>query len=435
MIRRLVVLALLIVGAILLEPLSVPTAGVVAPRSLFLFGLLLLVAETLGTFFHDVGLPRIVGYLGAGVALGPSLFGIVPHAVLADIGMVKQLALGIIGLLAGVELRIPEVRARWRLILSVIGGQALAVIVALTAGALLGRSAIPFLAGLTGAPLILVALTFATILSVNSPMVALAMLEETGARGPLARTILGVVLVADVVVILLFTVTFALMRSALGAGTVTAWTVFLDLLRGLGGSVLAGAIVGGLVALYLRFVKLELVVFVVVTVFATAAAADAMHFELLLALLVAGFVVENLAPVRAEPLGATLRHISWPVFVVFFAIAGAELHVQEFLGLWPVVLGAALVRGVAVRFGVRRSAQLAGAEPAVAEYAWMGLISQAGVALGLATLLAERLPGLGGAMQVVIVGVIAVNESVGPVLFRRALERGGEVRAAGLRAE
>lgn len=435
MIRRLVVVALLIIGALLLEPLQVPTAGVVAPRSLFLFGLLLLVAETLGTFFHDVGLPRIVGYLAAGVALGPSLFGIVPGTVLTDMGMVKQLALGVIGLLAGVELKIPEVRARGRLILTIIGGQAVAVIVALSIGALLGRNAIPFLAGLTGAPLVLVALTFATVLSVNSPMVALAMLEETGARGPLARTILGVVLVADIVVILLFTVAFALTRSVLGAGTVTAWGVLVSLLHELGGSVLAGLVAGALIALYLRFVKLELVVFVIVTVFATAAAAAALHFELLLSLLVAGFIVENVAPVRAAPLGRTLSHISWPVFVVFFAIAGAELHVQEFLGLWPVVIGAVVVRGVAVRFSVRYSARAAGAEPAVAEYAWMGLISQAGVALGLATLLAERLPRIGGAMQVTIVGVIAVNETVGPILFRRGLLRGGELRSPGLRAE
>ncbi|MFI5235802.1 MAG: cation:proton antiporter [Gemmatimonadales bacterium] len=436
MIRRLVVLALLLGGALLLEPLRVPTAGVIAPRSLFLFGLLLLVADTCGAFFHEVGLPRIVGYLVAGVALGPSLLGIVPPAVLTDIGMVKQLAIGVIGLLAGVELKIPEIRARWRIILAALGGQALLAIVVLTAGTLAGRAFVPFLHGLTGMSLVLVALTFATILAVNSPMVTLAMLAETGARGPLARTILGVVLVADVVVVLLFSVCFALMRSSLGAGTVTAWAVLESLLRELGGSVLAGVIAGGLISLYLRFVKLELVLFVIVAVFATAAAAAALHFELLLSLLVAGFIVENVAPVRAEPLVQTLQHISWPVFVVFFALAGAELHIQEFLGLWPVVLGVALLRGVAVRYGARTGARLAGAPPAVADNVWMGLISQAGVALGLATVLAERLPGLGQAMQVVIVGVIAVNETVGPVLFRRGLERAGELGGpAALRAE
>jgi hypothetical protein len=63
----------------------------------------------------------------------------------------------------------------------------------------------------------------------------------------------------------------------------------------------------------------------------------------------------------------------------------------------------------------------------VASWAWLGLISQAGVALGLATIVAERLPGIGAAIQLITVGVIAVNETVGPVLFRMALSRAGEL--------
>ena len=54
-IRRLVVLALLVGGAVLLEPLRAPTEGVIAPRSLFLFGILLLTADTFGALAHDLG--------------------------------------------------------------------------------------------------------------------------------------------------------------------------------------------------------------------------------------------------------------------------------------------------------------------------------------------------------------------------------------------
>ena len=70
MIRRLVVLLLLVGGAVLLEPLRVPTEGVIAPRSLFLFGILLLTADTFGALAHDLRLPRLVGYLIAGSGAG-----------------------------------------------------------------------------------------------------------------------------------------------------------------------------------------------------------------------------------------------------------------------------------------------------------------------------------------------------------------------------
>lgn len=429
MIRRLVVLLLLVGGALLLEPLRVPTEGVIAPRSLFLFGILLLTADTFGAVAHDVGLPRLIGYLVAGLALGPSLSGIVPAGVLEDLSMMKRLAVGLIGLLAGAELRIPDLRIRHRAILAILVLQAAAVLTVIWTLTLVASDWVPFLHGVAGTALVFVALLFATMLTVNSPMVTLALLEETKADGPLARTTLGVVLVADVVVILLFTAAFSLARASLGeAGDASgAGAILFQLLREVLGSILAGAVVGGVLTLYLRFVKREMVVFALVVVFATAAAAQAIGFELLLSLLVAGFLVENVAPVRAEPLVETLHQMAVPVFVVFFAMAGAELRIQEFAAVWPLVLVMALVRMGALYVGASAGARLGGAEPQVRRYAWMGLVSQAGVALGLAAIVADRLPGVGQAMQTLTVGVIAFNESVGSVLFRRGLDRAGEI--------
>ena len=428
MIRRLVVLALLVGGAVLLEPLRVPTEGVIAPRSLFLFGILLLTADTFGALAHDLGFPRLVGYLVSGLALGPSAMEIVPPGVLQALGMMKQLAVGVIALLAGAELRMADLRQRYRPILWILACQAAAVLVLLTAGALLFRGWVPFMQGLAPWALVSVALLFATALTVNSPMVTLALLTETRADGPVARTTLGVVLVADVVVVLLFTAAFSLAQGSLGGASEGALEVLVRLLREMLGSILAGTLVGGLLAVYLRYVRREMVLFAVVVVFATAATAQALHFELLLSLLVAGFLVENVAPVQAEPLVRALHLMAVPVFVVFFAMAGAELRVQAFVALWPLVLGAALLRFLGVYGGARAGARWGGAEPEVQRHAWTGLVSQAGVALGLATIVADRLPRIGVAMQTLIVGVIALNESVGPIVFRRGLERAGEIR-------
>jgi Kef-type K+ transport system membrane component KefB len=426
-IRRLVVLLLLVGGALLLEPLRVPTEGVIAPRSLFLFGILLLTADTFGAMAHELGLPRLLGYLLAGLALGPSLSGIVPAGVLEDLAMMKRLAVGLIGLLAGAELRLPDLKVRHRSILAILLLQGAAVLLSLWTLTLVSSRWMPFLEGLNGAPLVFVALLFAATLTVNSPMVTLALLEETKADGPLARTILGVVLVADVGVILLFTAAFSLAQASLGGATAGAFEILWHLLREVMGSILAGALVGGVLSLYLRFVKREMVLFAVVVVFATAAAAVALGFELLLSLLVAGFLVENVAPVRAEPLVGALRQMAVPVFVIFFAMAGAELRLQEFAAVWPLVVLVALVRMGSIFVGSRTGARLGGAEPQVERYAWMGLVSQAGVALGLASIVADRLPGIGQSMQTLTVGVIAFNESLGAVLFRRGLDRAGEI--------
>jgi Kef-type K+ transport system membrane component KefB len=428
MIRRLVVLALLVGGAVLLEPLRVPTEGVIAPRSLFLFGILLLTADTFGALAHDLGFPRLVGYLVAGLALGPSVLDVVPPGVLQDLSTMKQLAVGVIALLAGAELKVRDLVERYRTIGWILALQTAAVLIGLTILVLLLRPWIPFLQNLEVPSLLFVALLFAATLTVNSPMVTLALLTETRAEGPLAKTTLGVVLVADVLVILIFTVAFSLAQASLGGATASAPEIMVRLLREVVGSILAGALVGGVLTLYLRFVRRELVVFAVVVVFATAAAAQALHFELLLSLLVAGFLVENVAPVRAEPLVEMLHLMAVPVFVIFFAMAGADLRLQTFVSYWPVVLTVALIRVGLVYAGSTAGARVGGAEPVVTRYAWTGLVSQAGVALGLATIVADRLPRLGVAMQTMIVGIIAFNESVGPVLFRGGLDRAGEIR-------
>src|SRR5690606_28735553 len=105
-IRRVVVLLLLVGGRALIEPLRAPTEGVIGPATLLSFGVLLLTADTLGQLAHDLRLPRILGYLLAGLVLGPTLMGVVPEGAVADLGMMKQLAVGVIGLLAGAELRL-----------------------------------------------------------------------------------------------------------------------------------------------------------------------------------------------------------------------------------------------------------------------------------------------------------------------------------------
>ncbi len=426
MIRRIVVLALLVGGAVLLEPLRVPTEGVIAPRSLFLFGILLLTADTFGELANDLRLPRLVGYLVAGLALGPSVMDIVPPGVLQDLAMMKQLAVGLIALLAGAELRVKDLSERSRTILWILALQTLFVGVVVSGVTLLMAPWVPFLAGLATLSLVAVVVLFATTLTVNSPMATLALLTETRATGPVAKTTLAIVLVADVMVILLFTAAFSLAREQLGGAGGGASATLSDLLREVGGSVLAGVIVGTVFTLYLRFVKRELVVFAVVAVFATAAAAQALHFEVLLSLLVAGFLVENVAPVRAEPLVETLHQAAVPVFVIFFAMAGAELRVQEFTALLPVVTAVVLARAAALYLAGRIGGRLAGAEPEVQRQVWTGLVSQAGVALGFATLIAERLPEVGSGLETLLVGVIAVNQTLGPILFRRGLDRAGE---------
>ena len=60
---------------------------------------------------------------------------------------------------------------------------------------------------------------------------------------------------------------------------------------------------------------------------------------------------------------------------------------------------------------------------------WTGLISQAGITLGLASVLASEFPTWGSRLQTLLVALIAIDELVGPLLFRTGLARAGEIDA------
>ncbi len=55
------------------------------------------------------------------------------------------------------------------------------------------------------------------------------------------------------------------------------------------------------------------------------------------------------------------------------------------------------------------------------------MVSQAGVTLGLTLIIAGEYPTWGATVQTLVVSLIALHQLIGPVLFRAALARAGEI--------
>lgn len=424
--RRLAILLILLGAMQYILPLRAEVAGT---RALMTFGFLILAAVTVGELAKAVRLPKIVGYLGAGLIFGPHVTGVFDSQAAADLSGISTLAIALIAFLAGAELRWSEVRSRWRVILAMLGSELLLSLLAITVTLFALQSFVPALSGSTGEVLVL-CLLIGSILVVHSPAVTMAMLGETGASGEVARTTLGIVLVADVVVVLLFSGTLSLTRAVLDAGAAggptfgsIAWEIF--------GAVILGAVLGGLVSLYLRWQTGELFIFAIAVALFGGELAKVAHVETLLMLLTAGFVMENVSSGRGEMLRHAMERSAAPVFVVFFALAGAKIQPAEVAALAVVAVPVVLARMLGIWGGARLGARLAVAAPGVRDHAWKGLISQAGVAIGLATLMAETLPAIGPALQGLVLAVIAINETMGPIFFRRGLVAAGEMPPEG----
>jgi len=270
-----------------------------------------------------------------------------------------------------------------------------------------------------------VSLVLGVVIVAQSPAVVVALRDELRADGPVVRTALGVVVLADLVVIVLFPMVSTLAKGAFGAGADAAhtasmlgWEIF--------GSLGAGAVVGGLLAVYLRRVGGGASMFLLLTTIVVAEIGRRLHFDPLLVMLAAGILVRN-ATRMGDALEHELQPSSLPVSIVFFAVAGANLHLDVLALVWLPASVLVLARGAGLLLGSRLGAHLAGAPPVVQRLAGFGLLPQAGLALALSMLFASTFPEFGAEASALTLGIVALNEVFAPAIYRLAIVRSGEV--------
>jgi Kef-type K+ transport system membrane component KefB len=279
----------------------------------------------------------------------------------------------------------------------------------------------------TGVARIALAALLATVAASFSPTVTIAVIAESRARGPLSELVLAVVVLADLVLIFFFTLVMQGVRWALGEAPAGDVSLLARLTWEIVGSLAFGAALGSAFALYLRYVGRELTVVLLALCAVLSGAGAWLHFEPLLAALAAGLVVENVAPPRGDALKEAVERGALPVLVVFFAAAGTSLQLDAIGAIGGAALLIALARAGLLRWGTRLGARTAGLDPSMGALAWMGLVSQAGVTLGLTVLIAVEFPEWGGRLQALVVVLNTIHVLAGPVLFRIALQRAGEV--------
>jgi Kef-type K+ transport system membrane component KefB len=398
------------------------------------FGFIVVAALQAGNMFAAVKMPRITGYLVLGALVGPSLLNYVTARMLEDLAIVNNMAIGLIALSAGAELNIRRVLPRLRAIAQVafiaipITATGLTLAIYTVAQLPLGARALPFLATLSGRETLAASIVMGVVLASVSPMVTLAIVKELGAAGPTTDTVLGIVVLGDLLIVFAFAAAHGFAGTTFGSpGTPELPSLLLHI----GGSLGFGVGIGIVFLFYARFVQRQLPLFVLVIVFLCAEGGVRVHLDPLLICLAAGLTMENLARRRDPVIAAQLGPAQIPVFAVFFAAAGAKLDLKLFLVVAPVAAALALVRAALLLVLGWASLQAAGVPSRQRSWIPVGLLSQSGISIGLCILVRKQFPGWGEGAATCLLGVVMLNELVGPVLFKISLVRAGE---AGQRA-
>ncbi|MBN2288862.1 MAG: cation:proton antiporter [Candidatus Glassbacteria bacterium] len=416
---------LLLMALLLLVPLGRPWAEL--PLSLNL-GFLLLAGFVLGKLGIYARLPGITGYLLAGVAFGPSCLGILGRQAVDSLTLINSFALTLIALTAGGEVNLSKVRERIHSYGWITAGQTVVTFLGVMLAMAVALHFLPgrFPAGPAG--LFVVSALLAVIALANSPSSTVAVIVESGARGHMSQLVLGITILKDILVILAFAVMITVGTALLGKGAAGGSEHLVALVAWeLAGSILFGVLLGFGIISYIKYVGAELPVFIIAVSFLSYELSSLLHLHALLVCMTAGLAVNNLSGRGREFIRAVEKG-SLPVYVVFFAIAGADLDFSVLSGAWRLVLVLVASRFFFTWLGTVCGSLLAREEPVICRNVWMGFITQAGVSLGLAVAVAGTFSQWGEVFRNVVVGSIAVFQLIGPVLFKFSLIRAGEIQ-------
>jgi len=382
-------------------------------------GALLLLGLAGDLLSRRVPVPRVTLLILFGVLIGSSGLALLPTRAEHWYPLISNVALLMVGFLLGGKLSLTNLRKIGRQVLGIslfeVLGAALLVLLGLW---------------LLGVPLPL-ALVLAGIAPASAPAAVSNVVEEIEARGTYTDTLLGIVAIDDAWGLIVFSLLLAAAQalsaggdgSALGAIQHGGWelggAVALGLLVGIPAAFLTGRLAPG------QPIQAEALGVVLLA----GGLALWLEVSYLLTALVVGATIVNLASHHERPFHE-IEHIEWPFMILFFLLAGASLHVGELAHIGWAGLVYIVMRAVGLIVGAFVGGGATGAEPRIRRWMGLAIMPQAGVALGMALVASNALPGLNGTILPLVVGSTVVFELVGPILTRLALVRSGETAKA-----
>ncbi|MCB0332000.1 MAG: cation:proton antiporter [Bdellovibrionales bacterium] len=411
------------------------------------FVLVLLASLQVGEGIKRVHLPMISGFILTGVLAGPDLLGFVSDSDTQYFFIIDAVALPFIAYLAGAELHFSEIANKIKTILIILSGIIVVVLIFGVTALLLFSEAIPFMEGMPLHHKVAVALLGATVLVAKSPSSLVALIKELRARGPYIQVVLGVTVLMDSVVIILFSFQSLIAQMLFYDGGVNLYHLFGPILE-IGIDVIAGLLVAlavnGILSLPLPHVLSSVLILLSGYVVSSLGgwippfSLLGMHIQLLseplLICVVAGAWLSNFSKYRAE-FEKLLADASPLIFLVFFTSLGITINLDVLSKTWHIALLLMLVRGVAMVFGAFLGGTLAGNDPSHNRYLGTAFITQAGISLSLAKTVAVMYPSWGEEFATLFIAVIVMNTLIGPTFTKWGILRVGESRVKSLPQE
>ncbi len=388
-------------------------------------GAALLLGWIAGLACKKIKIPMVVGWLLVGIVFGKSLFAVFNETNLEGLVIFTYLALAVIGFDIGGELAFRKIRA--------LGKSILWISLLETLGASVGVTIAVYLYTRK----LYVALVFGALAAATAPAATVDVLREYQASGPLTTTTFAVVGIDDAYAVILYSFSIFFTKMLLTQKDVRVAEIIFKPSLEILGSMALGIAVGVLFLFAIRNYTARRGLLVLtwgVIVFVTGLA-NYLGLSLILANMALGMTMVNFPKWKRDDLFDIMRGTTQPVFVIFFVLVGAQLDAAKLASLGVIGLLYIVFRTGGKMSGAYLGGVISQSPEPVRKYLGLCLLSQAGVAIGLATqtMITFGRGGFGpagvelGTMAIsIIAATCLVFQLAGPPLTRYAVFKSGE---------
>ncbi|MBU1243421.1 cation:proton antiporter [Myxococcota bacterium] len=384
-------------------------------------GLLLAAALFLGRLFARFHLPQVTGYLMAGLVLGPSLATLlhltplISKGQLQSLDFLTSLGLSLIMFSVGSHFSLTSLRKYGhRIFIASLVEAGMTFLLVFSSAALLGAGVLPAL--------------FLGIMALNTaPGATQMVMRELRSEGELSELALILIGMNNLLGIILFVIAY---QFLLGSGTSAADSIAWQI----GGPAAAGLACGLVVSFWEQRLtrELERQIMLTALLMLLVWASVILRFNLLFSALVTGMTVINFSP-HEKRIFNDIHRIDYPIYVLFFALAGTHLRLEALPSMGVVGLGYVGMRAIGKFFGNRIGATAGRFSRTIRQNLGGAMLCQGAVAIGLAAIVANTWRDPRGLeVQNVILAAVLVFEVAGPIMARLTLVRAGEVTVVSL---
>ncbi len=388
---------------------------------LMVFALVLILGLISTRLMKLVRFPNVTGYLLIGLLVGPYVLNLIGEKDIQSLKIITNAALGFIAFSIGGEFKISTLKRLGKNIVVITLFQAI-ITSALTLIVL----------WLVGTPMP-IALCLCAIAAATAPAATLMVVKQYKAKGPVTETLLPVVALDDAIGLMIFSLCFALAKVIQAGGKLTFVNVLVMPVLEIVLSLLIGAILGVILGLAAKFFKSRAnrLIWMIAIVFLGTALCSIIPMELssLLVCMMIGAVFTNMRPDSITILDGAERWTP-PLFMLFFILSGAELDLKVALTVGITGVAYLLARSTGKIIGAYFGAKAVKANPNIQKYLGLTLLPQAGVAIGMAQMVAmsSGMEAISAIITAVVLCATLIYELVGPLITKIALTRAGEIK-------